>query len=93
MGWMSDNSLFWATAGHIPANKDVVESVFYNNMEPNSDYANIGNNMVTAPSSHVTGVASPTYDAFQNFIMPAVNGQLSAEEAVQMVRDDVESLM
>jgi multiple sugar transport system substrate-binding protein len=93
ISWMSDNSLYWATAGHIPSNKNVVNSVFYNNMEPNAAYANIGSNMVTEPFSPLTGVASPTYDAMQNYIMPAVNGQLSSEEAVQMLRDDLESLM
>ncbi len=93
MGWMSDNSLFWGTAGHIPANTEVVDSVFYKNMQPNSTYANIGENMVVDPFLPIAGVASPTYDAFSNYIAPAVNGELSAEEAIQMMRDDLESLM
>jgi len=93
IAWISDNSLFWATAGHIPANVNVVNSVFYKNMEPNSSYANIGQNMVTEPFSPITGVASPLYDSFQNFIVPSINGQLSTEEAVQMLRDDLESLL
>ena len=41
----------------------------------------------------IAGVASPTYDAFSNYIAPAVNGELSAEEAIQMMRDDLEALM
>ena len=93
MGWMSDNSLFWGTAGHIPANTEVVNSVFYKNMQPNSTYANIGENMVVDPFLPIAGVASPTYDAFSNYIAPAVNGELSAEEAIQMMRDDLEALM
>jgi len=93
IGWMSDNSLFWATAGHIPANTNIVDSVFYQNMVPNKSYASIGQNMVTEPFNAISGVASPTYDAMQNFLMPSLNGQLSAEEAIQMIRDDLESLM
>ena len=93
IAWMSDNSLFWATAGHIPANTNIVNSVFYKNMSPNATYASIGENMVTEPFSPITGVAGPTYDAFTNYMVPAINGQLSAEEAVQMMRDELESLL
>ena len=49
--------------------------------------------MVTEPFSPITGVAGPTYDAFTNYMVPAINGQLSAEEAVQMMRDELESLL
>ena len=32
--WMEAHSLFWATAGHVPANKAVTESAEYKAMQP-----------------------------------------------------------
>ena len=93
IAWMNENSLMWATAGHIPAYAPVTESAEYGEMEPNATYARLAENTVFDPPSVVAGVASPLYDAVGNYIEPSVNGQLSAEEALQMFADDLQSAM
>jgi multiple sugar transport system substrate-binding protein len=91
ISWMNQNSIMWATAGHIPAYLPVVESDEYQQMEPNATYAVLGENAVFDPSSPVAGVASPIYDAVENLFVPAVNGMLPVEEALQMFEQEVES--
>ncbi len=39
ISWIDHKSLFWATAGHIPAYKAVTESAEYKAMEPNATYS------------------------------------------------------
>lgn len=91
MAWMNQNSLFWATAGHIPAYSPVVASEDYGMMEPNATYAILADNAFFDPASTITGVASPAYDAALNLLIPSINGQLPAEQAIQMMKQELES--
>lgn len=92
IAWMNKNSLFWATAGHIPAYNPVTSSDDYKKMEPNATYAVLGDNAFFDPKSSLAGAAgSPIYDAVNQYFMPAINGQLSVEEAVDMFVEDLES--
>ncbi len=91
MAWMNKNSLFWATAGHIPAYSPVVASEDYGMMEPNSDYAILADNAFFDPASTITGVASPAYDAALNLLVPSINGQLPSDQAIQMMKQELES--
>ncbi|MCA9836693.1 MAG: extracellular solute-binding protein [Trueperaceae bacterium] len=91
MSWMNKNSLFWATAGHIPAYTPVVESADYQAMEPNATYAVLADNAFFDPASTVTGVASPAYDAALNLLVPSINGQLPSDQAIQMLKQELES--
>ncbi len=91
IAWMNKNSIMWATAGHIPAYRPVVDSPEYQAMEPNATYAEAGEHVVYDPDSPIAGVASPVYEAVTNFIVPAVNGQLPADQAVQMFAEELEA--
>lgn len=91
IAWMNKNSIMWASAGHIPAYVPVVESAEYQEMEPNATYAVLAESAVYDPPSPVAGVASPLYDAVANFFEPSINGQLAADEAVQMFSEELES--
>lgn len=92
IAWMNKNSLFWATAGHIPAYNPVTSSDDYKKMEPNATYAVLGEHAFFDPKSSLAGAAgSPIYDAVNQYFMPAINGQLSVEEAVDMFIEDLES--
>ena len=93
IAWMNKNSIMWATAGHIPAYTAVTDSAAYQEMQPNATYAVLAEHTVFDPRSPDAGVASPLYDAVGNYIEPSVNGQLSAEEALQMFADDLQSQM
>lgn len=91
MAWMNKNSLFWATAGHIPAYSPVVASEDYSMMEPNAAYAILADNAFFDPASTITGVASPAYDAALNLLVPSINGQLPSDQAIQMMKQELES--
>ena len=93
IGWMAQNSLAWAEAGHIPALRAVSESDAFKSMEPNATYAALAETVAYDPRSEIAGVASPLYDAVQNLIVPAVDGFLSPKDAVAQMQGDLQRLM
>lgn len=92
IGWMLENSLFWATAGHIPANEAVAQSDEYAMMQPQATYATLTANMVFDPKSVNAGVASPLFDAAGNAFTAAMNGEVDAATAVQEMLDALNAL-
>jgi len=92
IAWMNEHSLSWADAGHIPAFKAVAESDEFKKMEPNATYSALAETAVFDPEISIAGVAGPIYEATQNFIVPALNGQLDPEDALDMVRDELQGL-
>jgi len=90
--WMEAHSLFWATAGHIPANKAVTDSAEYKAMQPQATYAPLTANGVFDPKSVLAGVASPLFDAAGNAITPAMNGELAPADAATQMRDELNSM-
>ena len=90
--WMEGHALFWATAGHIPANKAVTESAEYKAMQPQATYAPLTANLVFDPKSKFAGVASPLFDAAGNSFTPAINGEISAEDAANEVTETLNAL-
>jgi len=90
--WMEEHSLFWATAGHIPANKAVTDSAEYKAMQPQATYAPLTANMVYDPQSKFAGVASPLFDAAGNSLTPAINGEIDVTTAVTEFRDALNDL-
>lgn len=90
--WMEEHSLFWATAGHIPANKAVTDSADYKAMQPQATYAPLTANMVYDTQSKFTGVASPFFDAAGNSLTPAINGEVEVPAAVEEFRDTLNGL-
>lgn len=92
IGWMLENSLFWATAGHIPANEAVAQSDEYKAMQPQATYATLTANMVFDPKSVNAGVASPLFDAAGNAFTAAINGEVDAATAVQEMLDALNAL-
>ena len=75
--WFNVHSLEWAAGGHIPAYLPVQESAAFKALKPNSDYASLAKTAVFDPVSVYTGVASPAYDAAGNYMIPALNGEIS----------------
>ncbi len=90
--WMEEHSLFWATAGHIPANKAVTDSAEYKAMQPQATYAPLTANMVYDAPSKFTGVASPFFDAAGNALTPAINGEADVKSAVKEFQDTLNGL-
>lgn len=93
IAWMNKNSLFWATAGHIPAYKPVTESAEFKTMQPNAVYSILAETAVFDPKSKIAGVASPIYEACLNYLVPAVNGDMDPKEAMEQMRDELQGLL
>lgn len=91
IGWMNENSIGWADAGHIPAYVATTESDAYQAMEPNATYASLADTAFFDPRSEIAGVASPVYDTALNIMVPAIHGFFPPSEAVEMLRDELES--
>jgi multiple sugar transport system substrate-binding protein len=90
--YMSDNSLFWATAGHVPANKAVTETDEYKAMQPQATYAKLTANQVFDPKSVHAGVASALFDAAGNAFTAAMNGETDPASAVAEMKAALEAL-
>jgi len=89
IAWMNKNSTFWATAGHIPAYKPARDTDEFRNMQPNAVYSKLAETAVFDPVSTLAGVASPVYDAAGNYLMPAINGEIDPQTAMEEMRDDL----
>ena len=89
---MADNSLFWATAGHVPANKAVTETPEYKAMQPQATYQPLTANAVFDPKSVNAGVASPLFDTAGNAITPAMNGELDPMDAAKQIQEELNAM-
>jgi multiple sugar transport system substrate-binding protein len=92
IGWMAENSLFWATAGHIPANAAVTASAEYQAMQPQATYATLVPNMVFDPKSVHAGVASILFEEAGNAFTAAMNGEVDAATAVGEMKAAMDAL-
>lgn len=78
-------SLFWATAGHIPAYKTVTDMAEYKAMEPNATYSPLTANMIYDPKSPLAGVAGPIFDVMSTYFVPTLNGEMDPAKAVEEI--------
>ena len=92
MGWISKNSLFWATAGHIPAYGPVTQSPEYAMMEPNATYSTLTSNMIFDPKTPLAGVAGPIFDVMSTYFVPTLNGEMDPAEAVEEIKIELDDL-
>jgi multiple sugar transport system substrate-binding protein len=93
IAWMNKHSTFWATAGHLPAYNAARDNDEFKKMQPNAAYAKLADTAVFDPSSVLAGVASPVYDSAGNFLMPAINGEMESQAAMEGMRDDLQGQM
>jgi multiple sugar transport system substrate-binding protein len=87
-----DQGLYWATAGHIPALKSVTETAEYQAMEPNATYAVLTSNMIYDPKSQFAGIAGPMYTVTAEYFTAVVNAEMSPDEAVELMIEDLGDL-
>lgn len=93
VAFVSKNSQIWASGGHIPAYRPVVDAEAYQTMEPNVHYAAAADRVVYDPDVEISGAAGPLQQAVHDFITPAFNGQIGVDEALEMFGDAVEQLL
>ena len=93
IAYVQENSLVWASGGHIPAYLPVVNSESYQSLEPNVNYAPAAESVVYDPDVEIAGAAGPLQQAVHDFLTPAANGQLPADEALDMFKQAVDDLL
>jgi multiple sugar transport system substrate-binding protein len=86
MSWISKHSLFWATAGHIPAYGPVTNSAEYKAMEPNATYSSLTAHMIFDPRTPLAGIAGPIFDVMSNYFVPTLNGEMEPAKAVEEIK-------
>jgi multiple sugar transport system substrate-binding protein len=92
ISWIDHNSLFWATAGHIPAYAPVTQSDEYKAMEPNVTYSPLTEHMIFDPKTPLAGVAGPIFDVMSTYFVPTLNGEMEPAEAVESIKDEMNAL-
>jgi len=92
MSSILEESLFWATAGHIPAFNAVTGTDEYKMMEPNATYSSLTANMIYDPKSPLAGVAGPMFDVMSTYFVPVLNGEMDAAEAVEEITYELNDL-
>jgi len=92
ISWMEKNSLFWATAGHIPAYGPVTQSAEYKAMQPNATYSVLTSNMIFDPKSPLAGIAGPMFDVMSNFFVPTLNGEMEPAKAVEEIKAGLDDM-
>ncbi|MDB5554878.1 MAG: transporter substrate-binding protein [Rhizobium sp.] len=92
ISWMEKNSLFWATAGHIPAYGPVTQSAEYKAMQPNATYSVLTAHMIFDPKSPLAGIAGPMFDVMSNYFVPTLNGEMEPAKAVEEIKAGLDDL-
>lgn len=92
MSWMDKNSLFWATAGHIPAYLPVTETAEYKAMEPNATYSPVTSHLIFDPRTPLAGIAGPIFDVMSTYFVPTLNDEMDPAEAVESIREELNAL-
>nr|PZN79195.1 MAG: ABC transporter substrate-binding protein [Pseudomonadota bacterium] len=92
ISWIVKHSLFWATAGHIPAYAPVTESAEYKAMEPNATYSSLTANMIFDPKTPLAGIAGPIFDVMSNYFVPTLNGEMEPADAVESIQEELNAL-
>lgn len=88
--WLSDNSVIWAGAGHVPANKEVVQSDEFQKLEYRPSYADVAKDINYMPRSPKLW---PANDIMQKDIDAMMNGSMTVSEALDKAEKDINSLL
>ncbi len=92
IGWISKNSLLWASAGHIPAYGPVTASAEYKAMEPNATYSSLTAHMIFDPRTPLAGIAGPIFDVMSTSFVPTLNGEMEPAKAVEDIKAGLDDL-
>ncbi|WP_040676042.1 extracellular solute-binding protein [Rhizobium grahamii] len=92
ISWLSKHSLYWASAGHIPAYGPVTASAEYKAMEPNASYSSLTANMIFDPKTPLAGVAGPIFDVMSTYFVPTLNNEMDPAKAVKEIKSELNDL-
>ena len=90
---MMKNSLIWAEGGHIPAYLPVAESQEYRDLQPQSNYAGVADDVVLDPDAWFSGSGSTLETEAAIPLQQAMAGGLKPKEAVDNIRASMQGLV
>ncbi len=83
----------WAGGGHLPAHLPVLNGPTLKTLVPVNEYAAQAAKQVHfEPPSAVFGVGGPVYTSINNFLTPALTGQLSVDDAIKQFKQEISGL-
>ena len=86
--WVSDKTMEWAKAGHLPVNKAVMESDDFLNLPMRADYVGVGANAVLAPSvKGWTQIRQEMWEVGERLIGGDLDPKTAAEEIKTKIED------
>ncbi|HYZ04098.1 MAG TPA: extracellular solute-binding protein [Rubrobacter sp.] len=90
---MLKNSLTWAKGGHIPAYLPVTKTDEYRNLEPQSNYSEVADNVVLDPEAWFSGSGSAMEQRISAEIQAAMAGGAKPQKAIANVRAILQELV
>lgn len=88
--WVTENSVKWAKAGHVPAKTTVVESEEFKSMDYRPQYADVMKSVVYMPySDKLTAIN----DAILESLVEINYGQVTIEKGLEDAQSKVEDLL
>jgi multiple sugar transport system substrate-binding protein len=93
VGRMLQNSLLWAEAGHIPAYQPVVRSAEYQQLVPQTHYAEVADYVIFDPPAWFTGSGSNFSNRISQILQSAIIEGVGAEETVDQMVDEMNTFL
>jgi multiple sugar transport system substrate-binding protein len=93
ISYLLKDSLVWAHGGHIPAYLPVATSSAYQQLKPQSNYAQVASNVVIDPPAWFSGSGSEFETVMSSALQASLEGQLSATQAVQQFSTGTQQLL
>ncbi len=93
ISFLLKDSLVWAHGGHIPAYLPVATSSAYQQLKPQSNYAQVAANVVIDPPVWFGGSGSEFETVISSALQASLEGQLSASQAVQQFSNGTQQLL
>ncbi|MDI2031841.1 extracellular solute-binding protein [Saccharopolyspora sp. TS4A08] len=87
------DSLAWAEGGHIPAYLPVNRSRAYADMQPQSEYRSVIDDVQLDPDVWFAGSGSRLWTEMNSVLGPAMDGRLAVPRAVSQIRQVVDDLL
>ncbi len=89
---MLEQSLTWAMGGHVPSYLPVRDSAEYQELSPQSAYAEAADAAVYDPPGWYSGSGSDFETAMGESVAGVINGQLSVDQSLNQMHDKLDVL-
>jgi multiple sugar transport system substrate-binding protein len=93
ISFLLKDSLVWAHGGHIPAYQPIATSSAYQQLKPQSNYAQVATNVVIDPPAWFSGSGSEFETVMSSALQASLEGQLSTSQAVQQFSAGTQQLL